>query len=140
MAATYPTAVKSFTSKIDNTDAVIASDVNLLYSEVTQIETTVGVTPSATLGWSGTFDQTTADFTTVTARIQNIEYGLNTAYNARVKTTGGSTIAPTSTTVGLTYQTSGTGNLTNWNNTSGTTVTSVTKDGWISAIDGGSAV
>jgi hypothetical protein len=137
--ATYPAAIRSFTNKVDNTDTVIASDVNLLYDEVTQIETTVGITPATTLGWSGTFDQATTNFTTVAARLQNVEYGLNTAFNARVKTTGGSTIASTSTTVGMTYQTSGTGNLVNYNNTSGTTITSITKDGWISAIDGGSA-
>jgi hypothetical protein len=139
MAANYPNSVKTFVNKVDNTDAVIASDVNLLYAEVSAIESVVGVTPASTTGWSGTFDQTSTDFTTVTSRIQNIEYGLNIAYNQRVNTLGGSTIGSSGTTIGLTIQTTGTGNLLNFKNTSGTIVTSVTKDGWINVIDGGDA-
>jgi hypothetical protein len=139
MAAVYPNSVKSFVNTVDNTDTVIASDVNLAYAEISAIESVLGTTPSATLGWTGSFDQTSSDFTTVTNRIQNAEYGLNIAYNQRVNTLGGSTIGSSSTTVGLTLQTSGTGNLANFKNTSGTIVTSVTKDGWINVIDGGAA-
>ena len=133
MAASYPSSIKTFVEKRDNTDAVIASDVNLAYSEITAIETVLGSAPSATAGWSGTFDQTTTDFTTVKSRLQNIEYGLNVAYNQRVKTTGGSTISSSSTTVGLTISTSGTGNLLVAGNTT------INSSGNIVLIDGGTA-
>lgn len=139
MAASYPTSVKSFVERVDNTSPVVAADVNSVYAEVSAIESVIGTTPASTGGWSGTFDQTTTDFTTVKARVQNIEYGLDVAHNQRVKTNGGSTISSASTTIGLVMQTSGTGNLVNFKNTSGTIVTSVSKDGIINAIDGGTA-
>jgi hypothetical protein len=139
MAASYPTTTKTFVDRVDNTSPVVAADVNAAYAEITAIQSTVGTTPASTLGWSGTFDQTTTDFTTVKARIQNAEYGLDVAYNQRVKTNGGSTISSSSSTIGLVMQTTGTGNLVNFKNTSGTIVTSVSKDGIINAIDGGTA-
>ena len=134
MAASYPSAAKYFTNKVDNTDTVIASDVNLAYEEITAIETTLGTTPAVSSTWSGTFDSTSAaNWTTVTGRLENIEYGLKVAYDQRVKTNGGSTIASTSTTVGLTISTSGTGNLF----AAGNTV--INSSGNIVAIDGGTA-
>jgi len=134
MAASYPAAAKYFTNKVDNTDTVIASDVNLAYDEITAIETTLGTTPAVSSTWSGTFDSTSAaNWTTVTGRLENIEYGLKVAYDQRVKTNGGSTIASTSTTVGLTISTSGTGNLF----AAGNTV--INSSGNIVAIDGGTA-
>jgi hypothetical protein len=139
MAASYPTTTKTFVDRVDNTSPVVAADVNAAYAEITAIQSTVGTTPASTLGWSGTFDQTTTDFTTVKARIQNVEYGLDVAHNQRVKTGGGSTISSSSSTIGLVMQTTGTGNLVNFKNTSGTVVTSVSKDGIINAIDGGTA-
>jgi hypothetical protein len=69
----------------------------------------------------------------VAARIANIEKGLNTAFNDRVKSTGGSTIASASTTVGLTISTSGTGNLLVAGNTT------LDSSGNIVTIDGGTA-
>lgn len=134
MAAQYPASIKTFTSKVDNTDTVIASDVNLIYDEVTALETTLGTIPATSSTWSGTFNSTsTTDWTTVGARLNNIEYGLKTAHDSRVKTNGGSTIASTSTTVGLTISTSGTGNLL----AAGNTV--INSSGNIVTIDGGTA-
>jgi hypothetical protein len=134
MAASYPSAAKYFTNKVDNTDTVIASDVNLAYDEITAIETTLGTTPAVSSTWSGTFDSTSAaNWTTVSGRLENIEYGLKVAFDQRVRTTGGSTIASTSTTVGLTISTSGTGNLF----AAGNTV--INSSGNIVTIDGGTA-
>lgn len=141
MAAVYPTDIKQFTNKIDNTDAVIASDVNLLYAEVSQIETTLGKTPSVP-DWAHSFSQAGTDFNTVTERLGNIEGGLNTAYNARVKTTGGSVITqPDASTlgVGLTAFSDVSLNLLEAKNSAGTVITAIGPKGWILAIDGGSA-
>ena len=134
MAAQYPASVKTFTNKVDNTDTVIASDVNLAYDEITALENTLGTTPATSSTWSGTFNTTSAtDWTTVGARLSNIEYGLKTAYTNRVNTAGGSTIASASTTVGLTISTSGTGDLLSAGNTV------INSSGNIVAIDGGTA-
>jgi hypothetical protein len=134
MAANYPASVKTFTNKVDNVDTVIASDVNLVYDEVTAVETTLGTIPATSSTWSGTFNSTsTTDWSTVGARLNNIEYGLYTAYNSRVNIAGGSTIASTNSTVGLTISTSGTGNLF----AAGNTV--INSSGNIVAIDGGTA-
>jgi hypothetical protein len=133
MSAVYPTSVKTFIPKVDNVSPVIAADVNLAYLEISAIETTLGVTPTTVSSWSGTLDQSTTVWPSVAARIANIEKGLNTAFNDRVRSTGGSTIASSSTTVGLTISTSGTGNLLVAGNTT------VDSSGNIVLIDGGTA-
>lgn len=105
MPASYPASIKTFTKKRDLLDIVLAADINLVYDEVTAIEQKLGVYPATNTGWSGTFDQTTLAWPTVRERIQNIEYGLFTAFNDRVKTSGGSTLEPALTNViGLTLK------------------------------------
>jgi hypothetical protein len=136
MAASYPSSPKTFTNKVDNQDTVIASDVNLAYDEITAIETTLGSSPATSSSFSGAFVSTASnDWSTVGARITNIEKGLNTAYSNRVNTAGGSTItSPASTTtVGLTISTLGTGNLFVAGNTT------INSSGNIVVIDGGTA-
>lgn len=141
MAAVYPSTIKNFIQKIDNTDPVVANDVNVVYDEVTSIQTVIGTLPTSS-SWSGSFNQVTSDWVTISGRIQNIEYGLNEAYNNFTDKRGGSIIIPSSASViGVTVKAASgqTANLTNWRNSSNTVVTSVTKDGWIAAIDGGDA-
>ena len=88
-AATYPTTVRNFGSDVvDFTDTIIAIHVNYLRAEVAAIETTLGTLPLTSSGWVGSFDQTTTTWNTVRDRIANIEYGLNTAYAAKVPTGG----------------------------------------------------
>lgn len=133
MPANYPTSVKTFIPKVDNVSPVIAADVNLAYLEITAIENVLGVTPTTVSSWSGSFDQSTTVWGSVAARVANIEKGLNTAFNDRVRSTGGSTIAASSTTVGLTLTTSGSGNLLVAGNTT------IDSSGNILVIDGGTA-
>jgi hypothetical protein len=139
MAASYPNGVKTFVEKVDNQDPVIASDVNLVYEEVTAIETVLGTTPATSLGWSGSFTQGTTSWNNVASRLQNIEYGLNVSYNQRVDTSGGSTVSNSGSVVGLKFTpaSGATGNLVDFNNSSGTAITSIGKDGYILVIDGG---
>ena len=133
---TYPSSVKSFgTDRIDGTDVVIASDVNSAYAEIVSIETTLGTSPNVSPIWgSGSFSTATTSWTDVKSRIANVEAGVNTVFNDRVSKSGGSTISSTSTTVGLTLNTSGTGNLLSAN---GNTV--INSNGYIVTIDGGTA-
>ena len=43
MAASYPTSIKSFTTKVDNVDDVVAAHVNDLQLEVVALETACGI-------------------------------------------------------------------------------------------------
>lgn len=140
MSALYPSGTKTFTPRVDNQDPVIASDVNLAYLEITAIENTLGSdTNNPTVStWSGSFNQETTTWSTVHARITNIERGVLTAFNDRVKSSGGSTVANTST-VGLTLQSAllATGNLLEVKDSSGTLRTAINAAGYIVGISGG---
>lgn len=143
--ATYPGSIELFAGKnprTDNVDPVMAADVNLLYAEVSAIETAVGVSPATTPSWSGDFDGTTTSWGTLTARVANLEKGVKAAIDGRVKTAGGSTIQPSATSVtGLVFRsiTSQTANLLEIRDTANTLVTSVGPSGHIATIDGGTA-
>jgi len=106
MTASYPASVKTFTRKRDLLDIVLAADINLVYDEVTAMQTIMGTFPSVNLGWdSGSFDQSTLSWPNIRTRIQNIEYGLFQAFNDRVKSSGGSILTPaTASTIGLTIK------------------------------------
>lgn len=141
--AVYPASIQTFPTKnprIDNSSPVMADDVNLIYVEVTALESILGTTPNVG-SWSGSFDGVTTNWSNVSSRLTNIEAGVKTAYNDRVKSTGGSFIAPSSSTVGLTVSAASgaTANLLELKNSSGTVVTAVSPDGYILTIDGGSA-
>lgn len=95
MAARYPSAAMQFDYRQNVTDLIQAQDVNVLYDEAIAVGTVLGLTPNVSDTWgSGSFVSTTTSWTTVKARLQNIEYGVFTAFNSRVKTDGGSTITP----------------------------------------------
>ena len=106
MTAQFPAAVVAYTYKVDLRDIVLAADINAVYDEVTALENILGTLPATNLGWqNGSFDQTTLSWNTMRDRIQNLEYGLYTAYNNRVASKGGTTITPTdNSTVNLTLQ------------------------------------
>lgn len=90
MTASYPASVKSFTPKVDFTDTVLAAHVNDLQDEVNSIEATIGASIKTGSGWVGSFDQITSSWDTLKDRINNLEYGLNTAYAGRMPTGGSS--------------------------------------------------
>lgn len=88
MTASYPAAVKSFTTKVDFTDTVLAAHVNDLQDEVNSLQANIGTYIKTGSGWVGSFDQVTTAWNTLKDRIANIEYGLNTAYAAKLPTGG----------------------------------------------------
>lgn len=90
MAASYPGSVKSFSSKVDFSDTVLALHVNDLQDEVNSIEANLGTSIKTGSGWVGSFDQITTTWNTLKDRIANIEYGLGDAYG-RVLPSGGTT-------------------------------------------------
>lgn len=143
MPAQYPNAVKTFVSKVDLQDYVIANDVNQVYDEVTSIQATLGTLPQVSGVWgSGTFT-TTTNWSSTKARIQNIENGLYAINQTYVSNVGGSTITPaSSSTVGLTVRAAAgqTANLVEFKNAAGTVVAYITAAGaFVGLVDGGTA-
>ena len=90
MTASYPASVKSFTTKVDFADTVLAEHVNSLQDEVNSIQANLGTYIKTGSGWVGEFDQITTNWNTLKDRLANIEYGLNVSYSAKLPT-GGST-------------------------------------------------
>lgn len=134
MTAAYPASVKSFTTKVDFSDTVLAEHVNSLQEEVNSLQANLGTYVKTGSGWVGTFDQVTSNWNSLKDRLANIEYGLGTVYNDFVSLSGGSTILSTSNnTVGLTVKakTSQTANIANFKNSSDSVVTYVDSNGHI---------
>ena len=90
MTASYPSSVKSFTTKVDFTDTVLAAHVNDLQDEVNSIEATLGSSIKTGSGWVGSPDFVTSSWNTVKDRITNLEYVAKVAYDGR-NPTGGTT-------------------------------------------------
>jgi hypothetical protein len=145
MAASYPISIKTFVAKVNLQDLVVAEDVNGVYDEVTAIETQLGaggVATSDTWG-SYTFSSATTNWGSLRLRLRNIEAGVYTAVTARVSTTGGSTVVPSSaSTKGVIIKgaASQTANLLEFQNSSGTVTGSVNAAGaFVGVVDGGTA-
>jgi len=99
--ASYPSAVASFSTKVDGVTTVIAADPNLIQDEVVAIENILGTNPhQSTLASVGSYvsSPTSTTFGSVTARIANIESGLVTALSTT--STNGSALTALTTRVG----------------------------------------
>lgn len=133
MTAAYPSTVKSFTTKVDFTDTVLAEHVNTLQEEVNALQANLGTFIKTGSGWVGSFDQVTTSWDTLKDRIANIEYGLGTVYGDRVSTGGGSTIQPATDIVNLTIKakSSQTASLVEFQTSAGTIISKVDAAGEI---------
>lgn len=88
MTASYPAAVKSFTTKVDFTDTVLAAHVNDLQDEVNSLQANLGTYIKTGSGWVGSFDLITVNWNTLKDRLANIEYGLKDVYDAMIPSGG----------------------------------------------------
>lgn len=133
MAATYPGAVRAFTVKANNIDVIDASHPNTLQEEVIALQATIGVNPQVSSGLSGAYVSASTQFSSVSARLDNIEKGITgDTHSQYLLRTGGGLITNTVTsTVGLTVQgTAGqTANLQEWKNSSGQLVAAIDPNG-----------
>lgn len=87
----YPALLVNYgTDVVDFVDTVYAVHVNGLRAEVSSIEATLGTYLTTSSGWTGSFTRPSISYTwnTLKDRINNIEYGLNTAINSKVPTGG----------------------------------------------------
>jgi len=135
VTAQYPSTVKSFTTKVDFTDTVLAEHVNSLQDEVNSIESNLGTSIKTGSGWVGSFDLITTSWNTLKDRIANIEYGIKSVYDrTAVSPSGGSTIQSTLTsTTSLVVKavSSQSANLIEFQKSDSTVVTKVQPNGTI---------
>lgn len=133
MAASFPSGVRPFESKVDFTQIIFAEHVNSVQEEIVAIESYIGVNPHVSGGYVGTFDPDTVTFSTLAARIANIEKGIKTDVHTQyMHFTGGETIqSSNATVVGLNLQgfTSQTADLLRFKNSAGTVLTKVDAAG-----------
>lgn len=142
MTAVYPTLIKEFSRRQDGRDVVVANDVNVVYDEVQEIETQLGVGGVVTSNWasSAAFSTATTNWYAnggLKARLDNIEVGVLRGINGTVSTVGGSTITPSATSVvGLTIKgaSSQAANLLEVKNSSNDILASVDKDGILKVV------
>jgi len=78
MPASYPSSVRVFTTKQNVVDTVDASHPNSLQEELVAVETTLGLNPgtSTTPNPTDSFNGGSTAFSTVSARIANVETGV----------------------------------------------------------------
>jgi hypothetical protein len=88
MAAAFPTSVKTFTTRSDNTDTIFAAHINDLQDEVNAIETALGVSPT-----NSAFRST--NYGSVDARLEGIEtdYSLGSHTHSGYMATSGGTFS-----------------------------------------------
>ena len=103
VAAVYPSQVINYGSDVINfTTTVLAEHINYLRAEVTAVEDTLGTYVTTSSGWTGTFSRPSIStvWNTLKDRVNNIEYGLNVAYNAKTPSggTSGQILAKNSST------------------------------------------
>lgn len=104
MPAVYPGGIQTFTVHVNNTEIIDASHPNLLQYEVTALETTLGTNPalSTSNASTATYDNNGTLFSSVNARLANIEKGIvGDTHTQYLKKTGG-TVTGTITMSGAT--------------------------------------
>lgn len=134
MTAAYPSSVKSFTTKVDFTDTVLAEHVNSLQEEVNALQNNIGTLIKTGSGWVGSVDFITTNWSNLKDRLANIEYGLKDVYDEYVSNIGGSVI--TSSAIGVKSlvvraRASQTANLVEFQTSASAVVTKVLPDGTI---------
>jgi len=135
--ASYPSQIATFPTHVNITEIIDASHPNNIQGEVVAIESTLGVDPvtSTTPSPSGTFNGTSTTFSSVKARLDNIETGIvSDAHSQYIRKTGdtANVITPSATTTkGLIVKaTSGqTANLQEWQTSGGTATTYINSSG-----------
>lgn len=138
MTASYPASVKSFTTKVDFTDTVLAEHVNSLQAEVNSLQANLGTFIKTGSGWVGEFDLVTTNWNTLKDRLTNMEYGIKDVYDDYVSRSGGSSIVASGAAIkGLIVKgaSSQTANLVEFQTSAGTVISKVDSAGEIYTSD-----
>jgi hypothetical protein len=137
MAAAYPAGIASFINKVNVTDIIDDSHPNSLQDEVVATQTTLGTEPnrSTSPSSSGTFNATSNLFSTVGARLNNLEVGVvsdaHTQYLRKAGDTANVITIGASTTKGLVVRgaSSQSANLLEFQNSSSTVLSAINSAG-----------
>jgi hypothetical protein len=138
VTASYPASVKSFTTKVDFTDTVLAEHVNSLQDEVNSLQANLGTFIKTGSGWVGEFDVVTTNWNTLKDRLANMEYGIKDVYDDYVSRSGGSSIVASGAAIkGLIVKgaSSQTANLVEFQTSAGTVISKVDSAGEIYTSD-----
>jgi hypothetical protein len=138
VTASYPASVKSFTTKVDFTDTVLAEHVNSLQDEVNSLQANLGTFIKTGSGWVGVFDVVTTNWNTLKDRLANMEYGIKDVYDDYVSRSGGSSIVASGAAIkGLIVKgaSSQTANLVEFQTSAGTVISKVDAAGEIYTSD-----
>lgn len=136
--ASYPSQAITFTDKVNTVDVIDATHPNLIQDEVVAIENILGSNPHISTAPSptGAFTPTSYTFSTLTARLANIETGIvsdaHTQYVRKTSDSSNTITAGSASTKGLILKgaASQTANLQEWQvNGSTTPVTYVDSTG-----------
>lgn len=139
MTASYPLAVRPFSTKTNILDVIDAADPNSLQEEVVAIETVLGINPAlSTAPLDGTgFVRTSTQYGSVVQRLANIENGIVGDSHAQyLKKSGNDTITNAiAANIAITVKgASGqTANLQEWRTSTNTVVASVNNAGVVRA-------
>lgn len=139
MTASYPLAVRPFSTKTNILDVIDAADPNSLQEEVVAIETVIGINPAlSTAPLDGTgFVRTSTQYGSLVQRLANIENGIvGDSHSQYVKKVGNETVTnalPANVAFTIKGAASQTANLQEWKNSSNTVVASVSPAGNIRA-------
>jgi hypothetical protein len=146
MTAQYPSNLAAFTTHNDVTDIIYASHPNTIQDEVFAVENVLGTSPqlSTTPSPSGTFQATSTAFSTVGARLANIETGIvadtHTQY-LRKAADASNVITPTSGGISglvITAASGQTANLQEWRNASNVVIAYVDANGNLNGVNSSS--
>lgn len=140
MAAVYPSSLKVFQPKTNITDTVEASHVNTLQEETAALQSSLGVNPqiSSAPSPSGTFVPSSTPYSSVAARLNNIETGIvSDAHTQYIRKTSDSVnviTAGSASTKGLVVKAVAgqTANLQEWQDSTGAVVTAIGPNGALS--------
>ena len=139
MAASYPASVRPFTTKTNILSVIDAADPNSLQEEVVAIETVLGVNPalSTSVVSTDSFVTSSTQYSTVVARLANIEKGIvGDSHTQYLKKTGNEIITnATASNVAFTVKgaSSQSASLTEWKTSAGTVVAKVASTGKVTA-------
>jgi hypothetical protein len=91
LSASYPASVRTFVSRTDFSDILLADHVNSLQNEVSAVEQAIGVSPGVSTSPSpSTGFMSGATYATLIARLANIENGIvGDTHTQYLKKTGG---------------------------------------------------
>lgn len=101
MAASYPSSVVAFSTKVNLVDTIVADHINRVQEEVVSVQNTLGTTLLDS-SYSGTFAQT-ASWANLGLRLRNIEAGLvnGVAGSIYARRDSGNAFTPPSGSVGI---------------------------------------